>query len=179
MRFFLSVASVGLISADFSKLKCRLDPKVNQKTFDDYVAKDEIGSIFASACGRNRGIFVLNPPDGHTYSCAKFPEAWNITDANGIKKDPDTAHAIEKLDTFIESVYMSSPEYIRKKDAGSCDFEAMSVFQCGKEKPYKTAPWASKLNYAPIRAVNIGGLFTMQRWITPSLIDWDKTGNLT
>ena len=24
-------------------------------------------SIFASACGKNRGAFVLDPPDGNTY----------------------------------------------------------------------------------------------------------------
>jgi hypothetical protein len=40
----------------------------------DIVNEDTIGkmddialSFFASACGKNRGAFVLDPPDGHTY----------------------------------------------------------------------------------------------------------------
>eukprot|EP01041_Mallomonas_annulata_P007992 gene7992-16355_t len=157
------------------KLTCRIDPKVNVNTIAEYIEKDEVGGVFAAACGRNRGIFVIEPADGHTYGCAKFPEVWNVTDANGIKKDPNPTHALEVLDHFIQSVYMSSPEYIRRKDPGACDMEAMSAYICGKEKPWKSVPWASKLN-APIRAVNIGGLFVMQRWITPGLIDWFGTG---
>ena len=37
-------------------------------------------------------------------------------------------------------------------------------------------PWYEKLK-APIRAVNIGGLFVLERWIVPDLIPWgNETG---
>lgn len=47
---------------------------VNPSTYLNY--KDEISQIWGSSCGRNRGIFVSDPPDGHTYSCGKFPPSW-------------------------------------------------------------------------------------------------------
>lgn len=157
------------------KLICGLDPKISSSTFPDYL--DEIGNIFGAACGRNRGIFVLDPPDGHTYNCANFPEyKWGVKDANAVKKaDPDTA--VKVLDEFIRSVYLSSPEYIRARDPGACDFEAMSALTCGDEEPWKKAPWSSKLN-SPIRGVNLGGLFILKKWITPSLFtpSWEAAG---
>ena len=76
----------------------------------------------------------------HTYGCAHFPAIWNVTDANGIKLDEDPEHAVFVVDQFIKSVYFSTPEYIRKKDPGACDFEAMSTYTCGKEEPWRSAP---------------------------------------
>lgn len=61
------VSVVGAI-----EMKCGLDPKVNADTFAAYVGNHEIGFLLESACGRNRGIFVTNPPDGHTYNCARL-----------------------------------------------------------------------------------------------------------
>jgi hypothetical protein len=61
----------------YGELQCHLDSKVNPETWASYLT--EIGFVFEAACGRNRGIFVTNPPDGHTYNCAKFPEVWNVT----------------------------------------------------------------------------------------------------
>ena len=51
---------------------CRLDPAlVNPSTLKDM---EDIGlSIFASACSKNRGAFVLDPPDGNTYGCLSLP----------------------------------------------------------------------------------------------------------
>ena len=91
------------VAAATGEMVCGLDPKINVDTWSTYL--DEIGNIFGSACGRNRGIFVLTPADGHTYGCAHFPEIWNVTDANGIKKAP-AAHAVEILDQFVSSVYL-------------------------------------------------------------------------
>jgi hypothetical protein len=51
-----------------------LTSPVNVDTYLSY--KDEIPQIWGYSCGRNRGVFVSNPPDGHTYSCAKFPPHW-------------------------------------------------------------------------------------------------------
>jgi hypothetical protein len=47
---------------------------VNAETFLSF--QDEIPQIWGYSCGRNRGVFVTDPPDGHTYSCAKFPPDW-------------------------------------------------------------------------------------------------------
>ncbi len=42
----------------------------------------------------------------------------------------------------------------------------------------KTAPWYHQLK-APIRAVNIGGLFVLERWIVPTFTSWgDESGIL-
>ena len=76
---------------------------------------------------------------------------------------------IYALDQFIHSVFYSSID----KDIGACDFETLSEFVCGREKPWQSTPWAEKLK-APIRAVNIGGLFVLERWITPNLFNWGK-----
>ncbi|MGV2388352.1 MAG UNVERIFIED_CONTAM: hypothetical protein LVR29_08590 [Microcystis novacekii LVE1205-3] len=52
-------------------------------------------SIFAPLCGKNRGAFVLDPPDGGTYGCVEFPPNFGVLagvpndvavkDANAIK----------------------------------------------------------------------------------------------
>lgn len=40
----------------------------------------------------------------------------------------------------------------------------------------KTAPWYDQIK-APIRAVNIGGLFVLERWILPTFTKWgEETG---
>lgn len=149
--FLLTLEVHGKALVDPS-LHCGLDTKINIDTFPDYIG--EIGNIFGAACGRNRGIFVIDPADGHTYNCAAFPEKWGVKDANAVKK-AEPAKAVYVLNEFIKSVYMSSPEYVRARDPGACDFEAMSELKCGKELPWRTAPWFSKLN-APIRGVNLG-----------------------
>jgi hypothetical protein len=45
---------------------CHIDRDIlNDKTIDKM---DDIAlSFFASACGKNRGAFVVDPPDGQTY----------------------------------------------------------------------------------------------------------------
>jgi hypothetical protein len=53
---------------------------------------------------------------------------------------------VHALDQFIRAVYRSSID----KDIGACDFESLSEFVCGREDPWKTAPWFDKLQ-APIR----------------------------
>jgi anti-sigma28 factor (negative regulator of flagellin synthesis) len=55
------------------KAECVLDPLlVNGDTLP--LMKDVGLSIFADACGKNRGAFVVQPPDGKTYSCLAFPD---------------------------------------------------------------------------------------------------------
>ena len=52
-------------SVDPSDMRCQLDPKVTEATILNY--RTEIGEMWGAACGRNRGVFVLDPPDGNTY----------------------------------------------------------------------------------------------------------------
>lgn len=54
---------------------CVIDRDVlNAETYPDFT---EIGlSVFAPLCGKNRGAFVLNPTDGHTWGCAEFPPSF-------------------------------------------------------------------------------------------------------
>lgn len=46
--------------------KCKIDENIlNEETL---VEMEDIGlSFFAATCGKNRGAFVLDPPDGKTY----------------------------------------------------------------------------------------------------------------
>lgn len=117
---------------------------------------------------------MTKPSDGHTYSCNHFPPSWKVSDItqliNLTRHTPE--ELVYALDQFIHAVYHSSID----KDIGACDFDALSEFVCGREKPWQNTPWAEKLK-APIRAVNIGGLFVLERWITPNLFKWgEETG---
>eukprot|EP00555_Chaetoceros_dichaeta_P013835 CAMPEP_0198273036 /NCGR_PEP_ID=MMETSP1447-20131203/55412_1 /TAXON_ID=420782 /ORGANISM="Chaetoceros dichaeta, Strain CCMP1751" /LENGTH=79 /DNA_ID=CAMNT_0043966547 /DNA_START=57 /DNA_END=293 /DNA_ORIENTATION=+ len=77
---------------------------------------DNIGlSIFAPLCGKNRGVFVLNPPDGKTYGCSKFPATFAalagvdsdaITDSNSIPIGVGAgslsgADAVDLIDLYV------------------------------------------------------------------------------
>lgn len=58
---------------DPGQFRCKLDPKVTPETVMEF--RSEIGELWGGACGRNRGIFVLDPPDGKTYGeagCSKL-----------------------------------------------------------------------------------------------------------
>lgn len=89
---------------------------------------------------------------------------------------PDHALAVKALDNFVSSVYLSSPAYVRAKDPGACDMEAMTALVCGKENPALTAPWSGKLKNQPIRGVNLGGLFILEPWILSGFINWNEVG---
>ena len=85
----LAISSAAARGARGADVECHLDPELyNAETFtsDDFPT-----GIIAPLCGRNRGAFALDPPDGHTYSCVVFPKTdgdWGgekILDANAIK----------------------------------------------------------------------------------------------
>ena len=53
-------------SSSSSRPSCQIDQDIlNGKSVKDM--NDIALSFFASACGKNRGAFVLDPPDGNTY----------------------------------------------------------------------------------------------------------------
>lgn len=85
----------------------------------------------------------------------------------------EPAVGIHALDQFIQAVWNTSVE----KASGGCDFNGMSILTCGREDPWKHAPWYDQLK-APIRAVNIGGLFVLEAWITPGFVDWGEDSGI-
>jgi len=49
-----------------TSVQCTIDSNILNK--DSLKDMQDIGlSFFASTCGKNRGAFVLDPPDGKTY----------------------------------------------------------------------------------------------------------------
>lgn len=55
----------GNAGIDPSEFKCELDPKLTEQDLPFFIP--DIQGTWGSACGRNRGVFILDPPDGHTY----------------------------------------------------------------------------------------------------------------
>ncbi|CAM9160424.1 unnamed protein product [Phaeothamnion confervicola] len=157
----------GDAGVDPKYFRCQLDPKVTTENFPFFYP--DIQRMWGAACGRNRGIFVLTPSDGHTYGCGNLPPQLGVGEYVGAitSTETPTNTAISALGVIIESMYNTSTT----RDAGACDFEAMSMLTCGREEPWRKTPWADKLN-APIRAVNIGGLFMLERWILPGFVEW-------
>ena len=58
-------------------IACKIDPDIlNENSLQDM---NDIGlSFFASVCGKNRGAFVLDPPDGNTYGWYVGPKFFFI-----------------------------------------------------------------------------------------------------
>ena len=155
---------------DPGTFKCSLDPKLNESSFGDY--SKEIGEMWGAACGRNRGIFVLDPPDGHTYGCGNMPTSkWGISAAAELTTLA-AKQGIKVLGEYIDAVYKTSIV----KGPSACDFNTLSMLACGREEPWKETPWYKDLK-APIRSVNIGGLFVLEQWILPSFIKWNEKEN--
>eukprot|EP00158_Paraphelidium_tribonemae_P000480 Partr_v1_DN22528_c0_g1_i2_m28228 putative Glucan 1,3-beta-glucosidase len=149
---------------------CVLDAKLTPETLPFFIP--DVRQAWGSLCGRNRGVFVTDPPDGHTYSCNDLPERWgpaaNVNEVLNQTLVPANV-AVKTIENIVKSVYFTNPT----KDAASCDFEGISTLLCGREDPWKRAPWYDTLK-APIRAVNIGGLFVLERWILPGFVDWGE-----
>lgn len=149
------------------KYNCRLDSMITPENFKNF--QTEVTNIWNGACSANRGIFILDPPDGQTYNCGKWPSSWNCT-LQTLFTSPSSVGR-NALDLYIQAVYNTS-EY----QENDCSFGSLSELQCGREDPWRHVPWYPKLK-APIRAVNIGGLFVLERWIVPDLLPWgNETG---
>ena len=105
-----------------SNVKCLIDRDVVNK--DTIANMTDLGiSFFAPLCGRNRGAFVLDPPDGQTYGCVAFPSNYadlagvdtevTLEDSNDINEqflagNITASDAVELLDFFVKAVYDSS-----------------------------------------------------------------------
>lgn len=154
-------------SNDPKKPTCVLDNDVvNAKTIGKMT---DMGlSFFATLCGRNRGAFVLDPTDGHTWGCTEFPPNFatlagvnttmTVKDANDIKKlfenkNVTAADTVAFLNFFSQRVYGSSPGV--EKDVYACNTAGLSKLQCA---PVNAIP--------TIRAVATTGLFVPAPWAT-------------
>ena len=160
-------------STGADKVSCVVDRNVlNKHTFPRF-AKTEgnIGLwIFSPLCGRNRGAFVLDPPDGHTYGCAEFPKNFaelagvkceNITDSNSIQKQYDggnitASEAVDLLDLLIQSVFYSSGDV--RKDPMACAVNGLAKLECEIDKRSSSD--------SKIRAVTLVGALTPAPWAT-------------
>ncbi|CAM9161413.1 unnamed protein product, partial [Ascophyllum nodosum] len=170
-----SPGNLGNAGSDPTTFRCELDPKLTKENLPFFIP--DIEGTWGAACGRNRGVFVLKPADGHTYSeynCGKLPEAWGVSDVSAItdlnKTTPATA--LKAYGNLVEAIYSTTVG----KTAEACDFNALTVLTCGREEPWRTAPWYDRIK-APIRGINIGGLFVLERWILPAFTKWgDETG---
>ena len=154
--------------------KCVLDRNIiNTETIGDL---QDIGqSFFASLCGRNRGVFVLDPPDGNTWGCVKFPpnfaeiagvevrEDVILKDSNAIKEqfvggNITASDTVELLDYFTQAVYSTSAD--TQETPYGCDVGGLAELQCDSRNPSILS------DGAPIRSVTLAGVFVSAPWAT-------------
>mmetsp|Transcript_40347 Transcript_40347/g.48902 ORF Transcript_40347/g.48902 Transcript_40347/m.48902 type:complete len:604 (+) Transcript_40347:132-1943(+) len=172
----------GNAGAYIDQLTCKLDSKVNASSLRDFCDNHQFVTpyfnLWDSYCSTNRGVFVTDPADGETYSCGDLPSDWPAssgTIAAVCDKNTPPEDAVKLLDLWIGAVFNATITKVEE----SCDMGTIGVLSCPeREAPlWKTAadslPWSKKLNGKPIRAVNVGGLFVLEPWITPGLADWD------
>ena len=108
-------------------------------------------------------MFILNNVNNISYSCASLP--WpNVNMTNLFNHSPDKI--MYYVNTIIEGFYNTSG-FSPAACAGS-----ITELTCNRENPWKNTPWYNKLN-APIKGVNIGGSFVLERWITPDFFDFE------
>uniref|UniRef100_A0A7S2XF99 glucan 1,3-beta-glucosidase n=1 Tax=Lotharella oceanica TaxID=641309 RepID=A0A7S2XF99_9EUKA len=154
----------------FSEMSCRLSKRVNAENIVSY--QDNLGQIWGSACGLNRGIFTLAKYPGKTFNCGKLPEDWNAP--NGVsdlfKPGRDMIADLGYLDDYMGGVFNTTAGI----GPSSCAFQNLAHLWCGEKRfmPWRRTPWASRLGHKPLRGVNLGGLFVLEPWICPGFADW-------
>ena len=157
------VAFLAWLATVADGLECRLNAKVIDASTFGEVAGELAGSLLAGLCGRNRGIFVLEPGDGHVYSCGKFPAAWAEDktlledeavpwDANGVVTQfeagsLDAEAAVKVYDAFAQAVFASSPG--AEGDIHACDAGGLVALDCDDVD----------VAAAPLRLVSAAGLY--------------------
>lgn len=156
-------------------ITCALDRAiVNKETIADIT---DIGfSFFAPLCPRNRGVFVLDPPDGNTYGCVEFPEDFAalagvntevpIEDSNAIKEQflggsITASDTVELLDYFVKQVYYTTPN--KRATPYGCDAGGLAELHCGDSRP-SILP-----DGGPIRSVTLSGTFVPTPCVGPKL----------
>ena len=118
--------------------------------------------------------------ENQTYSCGTLPEDWGINDI-GELTGMDPREGVRVLDQYLQAVFNSSDTKI----ADTCDFHGLAQLTCkvnhpgvldiNRTEPWRHTPWVNMLhsrgqpNPAPLRSVNVGGLFVLEPWITPDV----------
>lgn len=170
--------------------QCVLDRTlVNANTLDKMSNVDL--SILAPACGKNRGAFVLDPPDGHTYGCTVLPtdilKAFDINDTyERIILDNITNSNVTTTNHFTVSQASDiSKQYTLHNLTASeavdlYDFIIQRTYATSGEATVKELPYGCDINglatlencytaqppRAPIRAATMAGMFTPALWVT-------------
>ncbi len=169
----LTTDTAAIIMSSEDKVNCVIDRNVlNAENFGEFVGSEgNIGLwVFAPLCGRNRGAFVLDPPDGHTYGCVQFPPNFhelagvkysNITDSNSIEKqykgkNITAGEAVDLVDLFVQSVFYSSRDG-NPTDPMACAVNGLTKLECKANKI---------LSKTPIRAVTLVGALVPAPWAT-------------
>ncbi|GAB5358137.1 hypothetical protein AAMO2058_000433000 [Amorphochlora amoebiformis] len=154
----------------FSEMSCKLSPRVTPENIDDY--RDNLGQIWGSACGLNRGVFTLADYPGKTFTCGVLPQEWNapngVADLFAGGRDPKAD--LEYLGMYLGGVFNTTAGI----GPSSCDFKGVAQLWCGEHRhyPWRFTPWAKLLGNKPIRGVNVGSLFVLEPWIAPGFTEW-------
>ena len=168
------------MSVDETSTRCILDRTViNDDTIE---SMSDVGlSLFATLCGRNRGAFVTDPPDGDTYGCLKLPSQWqqavgietesngtdvpDIVTANDIKDNflngkITPTQAVDLFDLLTQTVYQSSPNV--NKDPYACNVNGLATLDCASSGGRSLLINKSMM----IRSVTLAGLVKPEPWVT-------------
>mmetsp|Transcript_27257 Transcript_27257/g.43854 ORF Transcript_27257/g.43854 Transcript_27257/m.43854 type:complete len:639 (+) Transcript_27257:213-2129(+) len=155
----------------FSEMQCRLDNRVTAENIDSY--RDNLGQIWGSSCGLNRGIFTLADYPGHTFNCGQLPQDWSCPNgvADLFTPGRDVERDLGYLSTYIGGVFNTTAGI----GPSSCSFNGMAHLWCGASRvdPWKKTPWVGLLGDNPIRGVNVGGLFVLEPWINKGFTTWN------
>lgn len=161
-----------------TSVQCTIDSNILNK--DSLKDMQDIGlSFFASTCGKNRGAFVLDPPDGKTYGCLDLPS--NIAklagvghfknsdvvlkDANSIKDqylagNLTATETLDVLEFLVTAVYKSTPD--KDSNPYTCEFNGLAALTCNSGEPLRSP----RSDGEPIRSVTLAGMFTDALWAT-------------
>ena len=158
---------------------CVIDRSVvNADTISDVA---DIGaSFFAPLCPRNRGVFVLDPPDGNTYGCVSFPDNFAelagvdtevpIEDSNAINLqflggNITASDTVDMLDYFVKQVYFTTPN--KAETPYGCDVGGLAMLKC--DSSTGSAGPSILPDGKPVRSVTLSGTFVPASWAGPKL----------
>jgi len=139
---------------------------------------DDIGlSIFAKLCGMNRGVFVLDPPDGKTYGCTSFPEVFSTNaDVPSWYTVKDSAHftqsfktgeltaeqTVDIIDQYVSTVYQSSVG--NSDNPYGCEVNGLAKLE---NCPSTTdTPRSLRQDGDIVKSVTLAGAFVPEEWVT-------------
>lgn len=139
---------------------------------------DDLGlAVFAKLCGFNRGVFVLDPPDGMTYGCISFPpifsEKAGISNVNLTIQDSASltigftarnytaSQTVSVVDQYVGAVYDSSSGV--DLNPYGCDMNGLATLDnCDKS----SSPKSLRDDGDIVKSVTLAGAFVPAPWAT-------------